>query len=424
MATINMKKNIITLVLTLAVISNSKGDALTELFRQIKNSDGSSMISDANFNTEADVRASTLKHTNALVYSFYYEHIELFNQLLTNGGITNLMAMVTSKNLQMPCIPSKWHVDNMIDNPVEKEAALKIRSFGLQLAKELVSKAAEMREIESYDECFDLMLVLCDLSEWCAQTEGYGNVFIAREALDIAAVGLMKITCNTNFPIEKCVLFKDRVTNKHEWMNIESRGRIFDAELGTHVFAKCKTEKDLRFTLFGGATLHMQNHKPELLLPGFEKHIVNDPIFEKHSSFFVVDQLPSNRTLAEIWDYNMNSELGGTFETLTVEKAASVLTFRSAVGFFPPPLPQSPAEDLAAFEKMKDEYAQKGVSISRLENSPGYDPLEEAFKIAWKPYYNKNADNQYVPFNAVMAYRQMIKNHFKEQIGVSPQNSK
>ena len=113
------------------------------------------------------------------VTSYADETIDTMIKTLTDGGITNLAVWIKESKTPSPFIPSKWYVENRLKKSDEKDSANKIRDFGLQLAKEFDTTSVDFQKMEANDDLCDLTFAMCDISDWCGETVGYGNILLA-----------------------------------------------------------------------------------------------------------------------------------------------------------------------------------------------------------------------------------------------------
>ena len=155
----------------------------------------------------------------------YADRIAVLNRALQDGGVTGLLAVVSDHRWDAPWIPSKWHVENRIKDGERVKVADAGRDFGFRLAKHLESVAEQFQSLPPGEELCSLSLRMCDLSDWCASTDGRENLFLARRCLDLAAVGLGRVTASLDFPLEKCQILAARMSPQPDWMSEAKRAR-------------------------------------------------------------------------------------------------------------------------------------------------------------------------------------------------------
>ena len=148
--------------------------------------------------------------------------------------------------------------------------------------------------------------------------------------------------------------------------------------------------------------------------PESKKHASTDMMFQKHPSYFKNETIPAPFTLVNCWDMQFQESISTGMGTEAIKKASDLLKFRAAVGSFPSPFTLT-AEQLATEQKVKGEYAKKGITVSRIDEDASFDPIREAFKQAWAPHLDEDFENQNVPLNATQAYQEVKDGRFYDR---------
>jgi hypothetical protein len=353
------------------------------------------------------------------------ERLEIFRAALQSGGATGMLAIAQSRGWPAPWMPSKWHAVNRMADKEKIEAVNAARDFGLALAEGLESEAERFQKLPSGGELCALSHRLCDLSDWCAGADGLGNLLLAQRCLDIAAVGLGRVTANLGFPLEECKRLASRMSPPPAWMSIAMRCRVLDAEAGTNLFAACRTQEDMRRVWTAGVRLWW---RPALLkvkglgteVPDsalFEDDVRPKPMLQKAASFFE-EQEPYDDgtpvTCRTRWDRRSQERVLAGLELQSIEKASCLLRFREEIGYFPEKFVRSKEERLL-LEKDIEEAEKWGGKITPMEESPSFDPLKESFRRAWMASAKRNLKD-YKDYNAystaARAYKEITAGKF------------
>src|SRR5438067_3733610 len=112
------------------------------------------------------------------------QRVAAMSAALDNGGITELLRQAKEKTWKAPHIPSRWHVEH-VSKPEQKSADIAARDFGKNLAERLDEEASKTQQLPASDLLYIETSQLIDLSNWCAATEGYGNIYLAQRSLDL-----------------------------------------------------------------------------------------------------------------------------------------------------------------------------------------------------------------------------------------------
>jgi hypothetical protein len=328
---------------------------------------------------------------------------------LQAGGVSNLLQIATMNGYAPPRIPSKWHVEHRVKTNVEKQTAEHAREFGFRIVEALEEEDKIQRDSFADEKLFNQTMMLLDFSDWCVETAGWGNALLAHESLKLAAIASMRLTANTNFPIEKCEQIVSRLSP--EWMNPRTRAEVLNNEAGTNIFALAFVDsKEELETACGAGWFLMQfankTPPPEFRMPK-NKSLNIDAVKLNLDFFEEAPSSPNSDSMRASWDYRMLGRFQGGFGYNIYRNAKSILAFRKEVGYFPEKYVRSDAEQRQLEEDII-EYAKVGIKITPLENEPSFDPVREAFRRAWnkRPNRIKGDENEYE--NAFMAYNKVI----------------
>lgn len=331
---------------------------------------------------------------------------------LQQGGVSDLLASAQQHRWQAPRIPSKWNVEHRPAVAERREIDLAGRDFGRKLAVQLDTMASSMQSTPPGEELNRKAHLLCDLSDWCGSTPGYGNIFLAQRCLDLAAVGLARLTASLDTPLAECEKLAARMTPG--WMSVAVRSRTLNDEAGTNLFAVGGTQAEMEKTWGSGGFLMREKRagrsRPQGQEPG--RGFIETPEIKANSDFFEDDESrPDTLTLVRSWNSKRYERIVNGLELQNVNKALALLKFRSVVGRFPEK-PTFTEEQEQQHEKAVAVAVKYGLKVSRMDE--GQSPGKVAFAQAWEQCPD-NAQNHTLYASAWQAYSEVKRGQFLDQ---------
>lgn len=339
--------------------------------------------------------------------------LDRMNETLQKQGVDGFLEAVRENGWKMTRIPSKWFADTRATNDEERRQMRAARDFGYQLAVQLDKLALEQQALPPENVLYRRAQLLCDTGSWLTETAGYGNVFLARRCLDLAAVGLARLTGSLDFPVVDCEKLAARM--RPEWMGMAYSLQVLNGEAGTNLFVNASvTNEELDRQWAIGWTMRAMAEKRTLVKKTERPNasFVNIQAFTNNLGFFVSYEFPQSPvTLLRSWDLRQHRLIAIGLELQSVKKALALLEYRSVVGFFPEKFIRSEEERLQ-LEKDIRESAKWGMKITPMERDSSFDPMKESFRRAWLARVNrdKKEDNHYVI--AVQAYHEITDSRF------------
>ena len=342
------------------------------------------------------------------------DRIHSLEAALRQGGFSGLLSVARQHQWQAPRMPSKWSVEHRPGSDEQAKVAPAAREFGRRLAIQLDAAAPVVQELAPGEELNRQANLLCDLSDWCATTPGYGNLFLAQRCLDLAAVGLARLTASLDFPLAGCEKLAARMTPA--WMGVEARALTLNDEAGTNLFAVGGTQAEMEKTWGSGGFLTREKQsgrtRPEGQAPG--RGFIETPALKANLDFFERDEPGEGPlTLVHSWDARRYERIVNGLELQNVSKALALLKFRSVVGHFPEK-PELTEAQLQQREKDIAEYAKKGIKIVKFEDAYS-SPSEAAFAQAWDQRPDKNPQNHTLYASAWQAYNEVKSGQFLDE---------
>ena len=341
------------------------------------------------------------------------KRIAKMDKALQELSIEEFMKTIQIAHWSLPCIPSEWFVTTCVTNQNEKDYLQTVRDFGYKIALRLDDLAKEQQTLPQDDTLFQRTLLLCDLGDWCAETVGYGNIFLAYRCLDLSAVGLARLTVSLEFPLASCEKIATRINPS--WLGMAYRLQVLNDEVGTNIFINPNvTDEELNDQWAVGWTMREIAEGSETIkemaqksgfTPSLNANFVNIKAFTNNLHFFLADEhIQGPLTLSTSWNARRHRRVAMGLFIQAHDKALSLLKFRSVVGFFPSPFVRN-EEEIKQDDVLIAEYAKKGIKVSKLEDDPTYDSLKEAFRMEWEKNSNKNT-KEYV--KASRTYKEVM----------------
>jgi len=263
--------------------------------------------------------------------------------ILEQKGVSGFIDEAKKQNWPTPHIPTKWHVEH-ISTGADQRVETVSREFGKELVGRLAALAPKLRQPITQEQRYEYTVQLLDLSEWCAATEGYGNVLLAQRCLNLACVPLAPLIADLSFPAERYAPLLKRL--KPSWLGPEVRRRILNKEAGAEVFPRAeKQQEELEAVWAWGGIWRRERHDPGFIdrewkaYPEEYAKRRDSPVIRANLDFFADDEYwkrPKPGTLKTRWEIKWHEMLvGGWGEVTTANAALALAEFRAKVGHFP-----------------------------------------------------------------------------------------
>lgn len=316
-------------------------------------------------------------------YNKELERIAFMDAALSSGGIAGLLDEVERQSWKAPVIPSRWHTEN-VSLTERKPIDIDARELGKKLAKLLDESASKIQKLTVGKELYEMTVRLLDLSEWCASTDGYGNLLLAQRSLDIGAVGVARLAVDLSFPEERIDSLLSRMNPT--WMSAHTSQKILNNDAGAKIFESSDREEMTR-TYGSGYRFLQEERNPSLLVQRQKNpqqwHLVKSEEIMSNLSFFDKVRIGQVRpvTLVRLWNDNWHLRIITGLELQSVRKAKALAAFRSAIGEFPEK-PVFTEKQLRERERGAAAAAKAGLKVVSMEEIYA-SPQEAGFAQAW-----------------------------------------
>jgi hypothetical protein len=263
--------------------------------------------------------------------------------VLKREGAISFIDEAMKQNWPTPHIPTKWHVEHISTGEVQRIEAVS-REFGKELVTQLAVLAPKLRQPITQEQRYEYTVRLVNLSEWCAATEGFGNLLLAQRCLNLACVPLAPLVADLSFPAERYTPLLERL--KPSWLVPEVRRRILNKEAGAEIFPRAeKQQEELEAVWAWGGIWRRERLDPGFIDREWKEYPEefakrrDSPAIRANLDFFADDDSwkhPKPSTLKTRWDIKWHEMLVHGWGEVTQANAVLALAeFRAKVRHFP-----------------------------------------------------------------------------------------
>lgn len=136
------------------------------------------------------------------------KRIEILNRALDDGGVPGMLAA----GVPCPLMRSQYYADKIAAREPERRALeLAKRDFGRKLAHSLDDWATQLQKRTNSAERAKQARLLLDLADWLKAASGYGNYFLFSRSESLAAVPLVYLTADLDYPLASIVTLRQRI---------------------------------------------------------------------------------------------------------------------------------------------------------------------------------------------------------------------
>jgi len=202
---------------------------------------------------------------------------------------------------------------------------------------------------------------LLDLAEWLLRADGYANVMLSIKATDMASVGIARLICDLQVPLEDAKqLF---VRSRSVYPKPDQVARVLNIEAGQMLFEDSGQMREKLLKKWEGMELRSQFGDLRAKSPQQAEAVgkrlremgidVESPVGDEE--FFRDAVLPPCPTARTCWEGKHHKQLVLNLEAPLDKKLEALIAFREKVGAFPlrptqPGFPHMP-EGKAAFRE-------------------------------------------------------------------------
>lgn len=136
------------------------------------------------------------------------KRIEVLGRALDDGGVAGMLAA----GLPCPLIRSQYYADKIAAHEPERRALEQAkRDFGLKLARSLDDQATQLQKRANSAERAKQVTLLLDLADWLKAASGYGNYLLFNRSESLAAVPLVYLTADLDYPLASIASSRKRI---------------------------------------------------------------------------------------------------------------------------------------------------------------------------------------------------------------------
>ena len=305
----------------------------------------------------------TRAQSNAAANEAALKKIVEMRSYLATSNLSEFVRKAGESGWKLPAIRSSWYVDRVPEDQTRRHALEQARrDFGFLIAGKL-TKVAETVRLPATDRgtLRTSALTLLELRDQLLIEPGYGNLFLARRAVDIAAVAATRLVADLSYSDNDAEALVFRFTD--DWNAPRLRRRVLNDEAGREVFQRSiliGEDEALKTTWGDNIGEALRVHRSDELRkknPGLD--------------FFVDDEMSEIpvATTETLWNHKMHFLLVQGLDTGSVKGLRSLLIFRQKVGRFPLH---------GGTKRFKEDSEVAG-----------------AFEKAWRPYQYEHQDEQW-----------------------------
>ncbi|HWA28872.1 MAG TPA: hypothetical protein VG734_24690 [Lacunisphaera sp.] len=321
----------------------------------------------------------TLAMAGASAAETEIERLARMEKSLREHGVAGFLVEAEAWRWQAPHIPSQWHTEN-VSAGEQREVDIAARAFGRALLTQQAAVARRVQLLPVGAGLHELTEQMLALARWCWGTEGYGNSLLAQRSIDLATVGVARLTFDLSFPLDKCAQLAAQL--EQPWLATNARVRILNKEAGVALFPPNLDDQETLERIWGTGCLYLLERKnPRIraklqLPPGPLAAERQAPALRAHLDFFA-DLEPAARpkpqTLPAIWDVKAHALIvnGAVNSPWNIGRARALLAYRQRVGYYPGKFEYT-AEQIARHHATEAEYAARaqGQKLSPMITDP------------------------------------------------------
>ena len=156
-----------------------------------------------------------------------------------DAGLYSFVSRVKVERLPSPQIHSAWYVSELPKQQVGKsDWERQKRQFGRRLVETLEQTSKDVLELKDAAGRERAAAMLLDLSEWIAQTPGYGNMLLFNRCQDMATVPLAHLIADLSYPEAKLDAFMARLRTWEDMVGMSADA--LNSELPVPIFVAGK----------------------------------------------------------------------------------------------------------------------------------------------------------------------------------------
>ncbi|MCG3150629.1 MAG: hypothetical protein PCFJNLEI_04117 [Verrucomicrobiae bacterium] len=261
------------------------------------------------------------------------------------------------------------------------------RELGKQLVDQLSELPAKLNGPLTQEQLQDNTVQLMNLSDWCAATEGYGNLLLARRCLDLACIPLLRMVADLRVPVAQYEPLLKRLSPK--WMSVETRRRVLNQEAGVELFhdSDNTNEKlDIVWRLGYEAKRELEDPSRKERRKGnpLGNRLDNSPEIYANVKFFIDDRAGGVLTTTNSWEHKFHEIFIVGLDVPLADEVRALAEFRAVVGKFP--TEDNPKSFYrggeGAFEEAWRPTVQKLPGMTREQ----WNRRRSQFVVAWRAY--------------------------------------
>lgn len=315
-------------------------------------------------------------------WSAELEAIQSLDATLRSSGLSGLLRRVREDREPCPSICSRWKLDREVDAG-RKATHLAAREFGKRLAEALDIEARKLQESPATEASVERVEFLLSVAAFSGSTTGYGNLFLAARAVDLASVAMAQTAVRMDVPIARLVELSPRLSPKY--LAIESCVAVLNGEVGKTragvTLFQAENREALEAEWISGLR-HWRLANPRTGLLPFPIPILATRYAAAGDFFVDTEATLHGSTLTGRWEDKDHRAFVAGLDRMSTHKAQALIEFRRVVGEFPE-RPIFTPEELRNREEGRVKAEKAGLKVVTMEST--YSNLRAAgFAWAWR----------------------------------------
>lgn len=304
-------------------------------------------------------------------------------KVFESGDIASFIKTASINSWKCPRIPSKWSVEAHHKIGATRDELIRNRKFGFIVAVTLEGIAETQQTLPVNEVLWTQSLLLCDLADWCTTTQAYGNMLLGRRCLELAAVGLARLSAEMNFPLSKIEALVARMNTN--LFNSDYCIAVINNEAECELLPAYRMFSDDEMSAIWAAGWTMRENMLGRTPPPADpvaEQLINKNEFNVNMDIFNPLRFPASpNTLVRLWEAPPHKRFFVGLQNTCILEAKALFLFRKTVGFFPIKYEFDGIE--VAQRQYIIEHPELGLEIWEPPQNPKFEERRMYFRKAW-----------------------------------------
>ncbi len=273
----------------------------------------------------------TLSAVDSAQIDVEMKRVETLRRALDDGGVPAMLAL----GLPCPLIHSQYYADKIAARePKRRSLEQAKRDFGLKVAHFLDDQAAAFQKHASSAERAQQATSMLDFADWLRATRGYGNYLLFSRSESLAAMPLVYLTADLDYPLANIAALRQRIVStaterasRVEVLSDEAPEPFIDNLHGTDAQQDDQVQ--------AAWNKKWQTMAAWFKTRGFTGEAQTRERLPEDLGFFFEEHVPSPLTTTNTWPNNRHASLVFGLRDVQVRNLDEFMLYREKVGTFP-----------------------------------------------------------------------------------------